>query len=212
MKRSVAIMLVGLLVLFSLIACSLSTTDTNPYSTLQFPSELRFGMSAEEVANTLSIEIAGDEKVLDNLYGDASYDSEYIGGYDKLPLNNNCAVCSVIYKFDNPRIEEFKDQRTLNQVIFEVRDTIPYKLRTAEKHGDILSEYEAVKDYFEVLYGEPIDSYNSELGEIVNKWNLSEESMGIVLRLMGETTSQQQGSFEVQYLYTKGLVEDWYLK
>ena len=116
MKRSVAIMLVGLLVLFSLIACSPSTTDTNPYSTLQFPSELRFGMSAEEVANTLSIEIAGDEKVLDNLYGDASYDSEYIGGYDKLPLNNNCAVCSVIYKFDNPRIEEFKDQRTLNQV------------------------------------------------------------------------------------------------
>ena len=42
-------MLVGLLALFSLIACSPSTTDTNPYSTLQFPSELRFGMSAEEV-------------------------------------------------------------------------------------------------------------------------------------------------------------------
>lgn len=212
MKKALVITLVGLLSLFSLVACNPPAMDSNPYSTLQFPSELRFGMSAEEAANTLSIEIAGDEKVLDCLYGDASYDSEYLGGYDKLPLNNNCAVCSVTYKFDNPRTEEIQDQRTLNQIIFEVRDTIPHKMRTADSHGDILAEYEAVKSYFEVLYGEPVYSHKGELGGIVNKWNLPEKSMGIVLQLLSETTSQQQGSFAVQYLYTEGLVENWYLR
>ena len=215
MKRILALLLLCFL---ALSGCgvpaesdSVSEKLANPYEYLLCPEEPSFGMSAVEVEDILRTTIAADEKKYDSLNGDSSYDNDYFGGFDEIPLDNYCAICGVTYTFDNPREKEFEDERTLDSISFLVRDTIPFDLRTKEKHGDIIATYETVYDFLVEHYGEP--AYTSDRGFKIQiiRWNLPDQQLGIVLTLLGETDPTERGEFEVKYRSTEGLREDWYL-
>ena len=168
-------------------------------------------MSAAEVEEVLDSPIAHDEKEFDSLYGDSSYDSDVIGGFDEIPLDNYCAVCGVTYDFDNPMENEFEDERTLRSISFFVRDTVYFDQRTKEKHGDIIATYETVYDLLVEHYGEPVYTGDRVLGNQNIRWNLPDQQLGVELNLLSETDFSGQGEFEVVYRSTDGLREDWYL-
>lgn len=214
MKR-ISIIVLCCFTLIFLYACSASSSDTSsiekPYESILFPSDLSFGMSASQVESILDRQIAGDEKDLNSNYGDSSYDSEYLGGFDEIDFGYYCSFCGVSYRFDNPREEEFEDERTLNRITFLVEDTIPYSARTKEKHGDIVALFEDLQLFLEGTYGEPVYSNESTLGLRWVRWNIPEKNLGIELNLLSETKSGEQGSLEVVYLSTNDLVSDWYL-
>lgn len=96
MKR---ILVLCLLTLLALTACGApsesSSSPSNPYDALLFPSSLSFGMPAVEVEEVLDSPIAHNEKEFDSMWGDSSYDSDVIGGFDEIPLDNYCAICGV---------------------------------------------------------------------------------------------------------------------
>lgn len=212
MKRILALCLLTLL---ALTACGApsesSSTPANPYEALLCPASPSFGMSAQEVENRLGCTIAGDEKEFDSLNGDSSYDSEYYGGFDEIALDNNCSICGVTYAFDDPMEQEFEDERTLKSISFAVRDKVPYDLRTEEKHGDIIATYETTYDFLVEHYGDPVYTGERVLGNQTIKWDLPDQQLGIELNLLSETNYREQGEFEVVYLSTDGLREDWYL-
>lgn len=212
MKRTLAFCLLTLLTLTACGAPSASSSlPSNPYEILLCPSSLSFGMSAAEVEEVLDSPIVHDEKEFDSLYGDSSYDSDVIGGFDEIPLDNYCAVCGVTYDFDNPMENEFEDERTLRSISFFVRDTIYFDQRTKEKHGDIIATYETVYDLLVEHYGEPVYTGDRVLGNQNIRWNLPDQQLGVELNLLSETDFSGQGEFEVVYRSTDGLREDWYL-
>lgn len=212
MKRTLAFCLLTLLALTACGAPSASSSlPSNPYEILLCPSSLSFGMSVAEVEEVLDSPIAHDEKEFDSLYGDSSYDSDVIGGFDEIPLDNYCAVCGVTYDFDNPMENEFEDERTLRSISFFVRDTIFFDQRTKEKHGDIIATYETVYDLLVEHYGEPVYTGDRVLGNQNIRWNLPDQQLGVELNLLSETDFSGQGEFEVVYRSTDGLREDWYL-
>lgn len=212
MKRILAL---PLLCLLALSACGApagsDSAPANPYESLLCPAEPSFGMPAAEVADLLGCMIAGDEKEFDSLHGDSSYDGEYFGGFDEIPLENFCAICGVTYTFDDPMEKEFEDERTLRSISFSVRDTIYFDFRTEEKHGDILATYETVYDLLVEHYGEPAYTGERVLGNQSIRWNLPDQQIGVELNLLSETDFSRQGEFEVVYRSTDGLREDWYL-
>lgn len=212
MKR---ILVLCLLTLLALTACGApsesSSSPSNPYDALLFPSSLSFGMPAVEVEEVLDSPIAHNEKEFDSMWGDSSYDSDVIGGFDEIPLDNYCAICGVTYDFDDPMEQEFEDERTLRSISFCVRDTIYFDQRTEEKHGDIIATYETVYDLLVEHYGEPAYTGDRVLGNQSIRWNLPDQQLGVELNLLSETDFSGQGEFEVVYHSTDGLREDWYL-
>lgn len=203
-----------LTLLFGLTACSepsSSAAPENPYENLVVPENINFGMSADEVSKIINREIGGDEKKLDSSFGDSSYDSEYSGGMDEVLLNNYCALCAIKYGFDNPNQEEFEDERTLRRITFEVRDTIPYKLRTKERHGDIKAECENIKNFLVEKFGEPIYETTILGDEKWYRWDVPDQKIGVELKLEeAKTDSLNHGYLTLEYFSTEGYRADWY--
>lgn len=183
----------------------------NPYESLLLPEEVKFGMSADEVSKMLNREIGGNEKTLASYYGDPSYDNEYFGGMNRVDLNNYCALSAVTYGFDNPYQQEFEDERTLRRIVFEIRDTIPYDLRTKERHGDIKAECESVKAFLIENFDVPIYEATLFGGKECYKWDIPDQKLGIELRLEEpKTDASHNGRFTLEYFSTDGYRTDWY--
>ena len=214
--KKISVLLLTLLLIISLFSCAApdnSNEVEDPYQKLLFPSELQFGMTAETIENQFDITISGDEFSFDSLWGDESKKNEVFSGFTEISLGHYCAICAVTYSFENPREKEFEDERTLKSLTFEIRDTIPYSLRTEEKHGDIQAEYEEVRAFISDNYGDPIYTYQRLNGLEACYWDIPESEMGIVLSPENAaTTSSDRGSFTLCYKSTVGLYDDWYLR
>lgn len=214
MKKLLTLLLMVSL-LMMLCSCAVASEpekSVDPYQYLSLPEGVEFGMGANSLGELLGVTIEYDEYTFDSLYGDESVVSKGFSGFTKIPLGNYCAICGVTYSFDNPREQEFEDERSLQSVTFVVRDTISHSMRTAEKHGDIQAEYETVRELFTDQYGEPIHTWQTGLGSECCYWDMPDSEQGIVLYLeTSKTTSSSVGCFTLKFQSTAGLRSDWYL-
>ena len=193
MKRIIGVFLI-LIVLFSFCGCE--KIEKNPYDTLLMKDGISFGMSTDEVGEVL---------------GETPIKAPIIVLYPSVIYKGMYSIFKIEYTFYDEGEEEFVNTTELAYITYTINDLVKYEDRTAEKHGDMDSEYELIKEHLSGAYSAPFKESND--GTARNKksafWEI-DNNIGITLTLKNETDMFERGTISLVYKDTQRLKKPWY--